>query len=229
MAEFELQIETDAQQKVARLKLHRADGAHVGSNEIHLPEHSSALWEGLFDTRRYVERYEGAMIFDDQTEPATAEVLLERLGLFLGEKVLGEKIMRALAGPQRRVLVVRLPTIDEDVLTAAFARVPWEIARLSDGTQPQNLVVRAVTEDTAQGNVEITDAAKAVSEGETLRVLTVFAETTGSRPLAMRREREELRKLFAEKILPHRNVEIDVLCHGVTRKRLMEAICSRRG
>ena len=40
----------------------------------------------------------------------------------------------------------------------------------------------------------------------------------------MRREREELRKLFADKILPHHNVEIDVLCHGVTRKRLKEAI-----
>ena len=143
--------------------------------------------QGLFDTRRYVERYEGSMIFDDQAEPATAQMLLERLGLFLGEKVLGEEIVRALAGPERRVLVVRLPTTDEDVLAAAFARVPWEIGRLPDGTRPQNLVVRAVTEDTAEGNVEITGAAKKVSEGETLRVLAVYAEAPGARPLAMRR------------------------------------------
>jgi tetratricopeptide (TPR) repeat protein len=229
MAEFELRIETGTERKVARLKLFRADGSHLGSNEISLPEHSSALWEGLFDTRRYVERYEGTMIFDDQPEPATARTLLERLGLFLGDKVLGEGIVRALAGPARRVLVVRLPTTDEDVLAAAFARVPWEIAQLPDGTRPQNLVVRAVTADTAQGNVDITDAARAVTEGETLRVLAVYAEAPGARPLAMRREREELRKLFADKILPHRNVEIDVLCHGVTRRRLKEAIRSRHG
>lgn len=227
MAEFELRIETNTEEKLARLKLSGADGSHLGSNEIRLPDHSSALWEGLFDTRRYVQRYEGSMIFDDQT--ATARTLLERLGLFLGEKVLGDGIVRALAGPGRRVLVVRLPTTDEDVLAAAFARVPWEIARLADGARPRNLVVRAVTEDTAQGNVEITDAARAVSEGETLRVLAVFAEAPGARPLAMRREREELRKLFADKILPHRNVEIDVLCHGVTRKRLEEAIRSCDG
>ncbi len=227
--EFELRIETDTAQKLARLKLFGAEGDHIGSNEIHLPEHSSALWEGLFDTRRYVERYEGSMIFDDQTAPATAQVLLERLGLFLGEAVLGEKIVHALTGPGRRVLVVRLPTTDKDLLAAAFARVPWEIARLPDGTRPQNLVVRAVTEDTAQGNVEITGAARAVREGETLRVLAVFAEAPGARPLAMRREREQLRRLFVDKILPHHNVEIDVLCHGVTRKRLKEAIRSRRG
>ncbi len=229
MSEFELRIETDTEQKTARLKLFGADGSHVGSNEIRLPEHSSALWEGLFDTRRYIERYEGGMIFDDQSAPATARMLLERLGLFLGETVLGEEIVRALAGPERRVLVVRLPTTDEDVLAAAFARVPWEIARLPDGVRSQNLVVRAITEDTTGGKVKITGAARAVTEGETLRVLAVFAESPGARPLAMRREREALRKLFAHKILPHRNVEIDLLCHGVTRRRLKEAIRSRRG
>ena len=101
MAEFELRIETDTDQQLARLKLFGVDGGHLGSNDIRLPEHSSALREGLFDTRRYVERYEGAMIFEDQTQPATARKLLERLGLLLGEKVLGEGIVRALAGPGR--------------------------------------------------------------------------------------------------------------------------------
>ena len=75
MSEFELRIETDTEQKTARLKLFGADGSHVGSNEIRLPEHSSALWEGLFDTRRFIERYEGGMIFDDQSA-ATVRMLL---------------------------------------------------------------------------------------------------------------------------------------------------------
>ncbi len=113
MADYELRIETDTAQKVARLKLSRADGSHVAANEIALRKHSAALWEGLFDTRRYVEGYEGALLFDDQTEPASAGMLLQRLGLLLGEEELGEAIVRALAEPRRQVLVVRLPTTDE--------------------------------------------------------------------------------------------------------------------
>jgi tetratricopeptide (TPR) repeat protein/NAD(P)-dependent dehydrogenase (short-subunit alcohol dehydrogenase family) len=231
MAEYELRVETDSDQKVARLKLFHSDGRLVenGSNEITLPEHSSALWEGLFDTRRYIGRYERSMRPDGQTEPATAEQLLQRLAEFLGQHVLGEAIVRELAGPGRRVLIVRVPTTDEDVLAAAFARVPWEIARLPDGTRLRNLVVRAVTTDTEQGNVAVPEEARRVARGETLRVLAVFAEAPGLRPLAMRLEREQLRRLFAVDILPHRNVELDVLCHGVTRKRLREAILSRHG
>ena len=81
MAEYELRVQTDPDQKVVRLKLFHSDGGLVenGSTEIIQAEHSPALWEGLFDTRRYIERYEGAMIFDGQTEPATAEQLLGRL------------------------------------------------------------------------------------------------------------------------------------------------------
>ena len=62
----------------------------------------------MFDTGRYVERSEGAPLFEDQTEPASAGLLLERLGVFLGEAVLGEAIVRALAGAGWQVLVVRL-------------------------------------------------------------------------------------------------------------------------
>ena len=229
MAEFELHIETDSEQQLARLKLFGTDGNYLAANEIHLPAHSTALWEGLFDTRRYVERYQGTLLFADQNAPATAQMLLTRLGHFLGQAVLGEKLLRTLAAPARCVLVVRLPTTDQDLLAAAFARVPWEIAQLADGTRPHNLAVRALIEQSAAGEVAITGAAKAVREGEPLRVLAVFAEAPGARPLAMRREREALRQLFADKILPQRNVELDILCHGVTRQRLKAAIRARRG
>jgi hypothetical protein len=229
MAEYELHVETDPDRKVARFKLFHSDGRIAGANEVELPEHSSALWEGLFDTRRYIERYDGSMIFEGQTEAATAELLLQRLGEFLGETVLGEDIFAELAKPGRPVLVVMSPTTDENLLAAAFARVPWEIARLPDGTRLRNLVVRAVTTTTEAGEVTVTDEARRVAQGETLRVLAVFAEAPGARPLAMRLEREQLRKMFAENILPHRNVELDILCHGVTRKRLNDAIRSRHG
>jgi len=128
--------------------------------------------------------------------------------------------------------VVRLPHAGEDLLAAAFARVPWEIARLPDGTRPHNLVVRAVTDATPPGALAPAaplPATTALPPGETLRVLAVFAEAPGSRPLAMRREREQLQRLFAGHILPRRKVEIDLLCHGVTRDRLKQAIRTRRG
>ena len=235
MANYELLVDTDVNQKVARFKLSNADTAqHLASNEVILPEHSSALWEGAFDTRRYIERYDGAMIFEGHTEPASAEALLQRLGEFLGERVLGADIMRELTcRRERHVLTVRLPTTDEDVLAAAFARVPWEIARLPDGVRLRNIVVRAVTTNTdvdpATGPAAGAEAAQPLAPGEPLRVLAVFAEAPGSRPLAMRLEREQLRQLFATQILPHRNVELDILCHGVTRQRLREAIRRRRG
>jgi len=81
-----------------------------------------------------------------------------------------------------------------------------------------------VTEDTAQRDAAVADVAKRVAQGEILRVLLVFAEAPGSRPLAMRLEREQLLALFYEKILPQHRVQIDVLCHGVTRALLREQI-----
>ena len=85
-------------------------------------------------------------------------------------------------------------------------------------------MVRLVTEDTARRDEAVAAVARQVAEGEPLRALLVFAEAPGSRPLAMRQEREQLLKLFYEKILPQRRVQVDVLCHGVTRALLREQI-----
>jgi tetratricopeptide (TPR) repeat protein len=70
----------------------------------------------------------------------------------------------------------------------------------------------------AEGN------AVALTPDEMLRVLLVFAQAPGSRPLAMRRERERLLALFQERVLPDHRVQVDVLCHGVSRPALEEAI-----
>ena len=50
-----------------------------------------------------------------------------------------------------------------------------------------NLVVRMVTADIAEPDRTALEAAAKIAEGETLRVLLVFAEAPNSRPLAMRR------------------------------------------
>ena len=55
-------------------------------------------------------------------------------------------------------------------------------------------------------------------------MLFVFAEAPGSRPLAMGREREDLRSLFYRDILPNKQVQVDFLCHGVTEAILRRQI-----
>ena len=93
-----------------------------------------------------------------------------------------------------------------------------------------NLVVRVVTDAMPEPHREVLAAADAVNRGDTpLKVLFVFAEAPGDRPLAMRLEREEIRTLFADSILPQKNVEIDILCHGVTRSALKEQVKGAEG
>ncbi|MGA1867756.1 MAG: CHAT domain-containing protein [bacterium] len=230
---FELYLDTNPADKTARLKLKDKHGRQVGNQQIRLKDEDAASWEGLFDTRRHVQRYEGSCRYEpDKT--ATAEDILNRLGVFIGESVVGKAMMRHLAAsPSRRTLLLRLPKADEDPLAAAFARVPWEIAR-SGITAPtlmdKNLIIRAITEDTPAIDPAAQEQAAQIAAGkEDLRILLVFAEAPGSRPLAMRREREALRDLFIKEILPHKQCRIDMLCHGVTKKTIQQKIIESRG
>lgn len=89
----------------------------------------------------------------------------------------------------------------------------------------KNLIVRMVTEDTAKPDPLVLAEANRVKAGDVpLKVLFVFAEAPGSRPLAMRLEREMLRNLFFTEILPKHQVQVDFLCHGVTRATLRDQI-----
>lgn len=89
----------------------------------------------------------------------------------------------------------------------------------------RNVVVRAVTAGLDAGSW----TAAPPPPDQSLRVLLVFAEAPGSRPLAMRLERETLLDLFYDEVMPNRRVRVDVLCHGVTRKRLREQVESAGG
>ena len=139
---YELAVETEPKERIVRFRLKNEGGKQVGANQVVLGEHSRALWEGLFDTRRYVELYRGRTLEDGTKVGDTAEEILEQLGVFLGEKVLGGEIMKALTkSKQRRTLVVRLPATGDDFLATAFARVPWEIARSGAGKRPLIILV----------------------------------------------------------------------------------------
>jgi tetratricopeptide (TPR) repeat protein len=225
VSQFDLIVETGERDNVVRFRLHDAHGAHLAGAQVKLSDHSLLDWQGVFDTRNYVERYARHLRRPGRTKPVTDEELLAGIGLFLGEKVLGPDIMSKLQGNRHRTLLVRLPDPQADGLAAAFARVPWEIARTGPHPAPlmaQNLVVRQLL----QAGPETADQGN--GEGA-VRVLLVFAEAPGSRPLAMRLEREQLLDLFFSDILPGRHVEVDALCHGVTRSRLEEQIQARGG
>jgi hypothetical protein len=69
---------------------------------------------------------------DGTSAPASQQALLTRLGVFLGEKVLGQAIMGELSkSRQHRTLLIRIPDSHDDVLAATFARIPWEMALLT--------------------------------------------------------------------------------------------------
>jgi tetratricopeptide (TPR) repeat protein len=240
MAEMFILDVTTGSADVATLRLQDGEGRHVAAHEVSLAAHAPSLWEAVFDTRQHVARM--------MNVEAPAAVLA-KVGAFLGEQVLGRGIAAALAaGRGQRTLLVRLPDPTRDGLAAKLARVPWEIARAPGDTLTlleRNVVVRAAPAGatpagatpagatpagaTPAGATPARETALALEAGQPVRVLLVFAEAPEARPLAARLERERLLDLFFEEVLPRRNVEVEVLCHGVTRRRLTEQMRERGG
>src|SRR5947199_4504834 len=130
---FVLDVDVKPATRVVDLRLKDGAGGHLGDHQVEVGKPSPALWQGLFDTRSYVRRY---------AETGQEAALLAGLGVFLGREVLGAAILQALAGC--RALRVQVPRAAEEPLAAAFARVPWEIARPSpeeNALFERNLVV----------------------------------------------------------------------------------------
>ncbi|MCP4664193.1 MAG: hypothetical protein GY856_53090 [bacterium] len=106
--DFELDLTTHPDDGLVRFRLRNQDGQHLAAHQVRLVDHGAALWEGLFDTRSHVRRYAGSTRFTERR--ATAEDLLERIGVFLGEEVLGREVMDALS-PRLAELLER-PELD---------------------------------------------------------------------------------------------------------------------
>ena len=177
--------------------------------------------QGLFDLRNYLRLF---------VEPGKEHAAMADIGVCIAEQVLGEEIFAALyQATSQRTLRIQLPgaTDTENLLAAALARVPWEIAR-PNGTSgtlgERNLLVRVVHDMQAPTSTPIE-----LKADEPLRVLFVFAESRGSRPLGARKERRELLRLFEKEIYPQRRVVAHFLTHGVTRERLAEQIQENGG
>jgi hypothetical protein len=88
----------------------------------------------------------------------------------------------------------------------------------------RNLLVRVVHDMAAPATQPL-----ALGKDECLRVLFVFAEARGSRPLAARLEQRVWRQLFEREIYPQRRVVADFLTHGVTRQPLRAQIQENGG
>ncbi|HYR11535.1 MAG TPA: CHAT domain-containing protein, partial [Longimicrobium sp.] len=220
-AAFDLIIDTDSASHTAEFRLLDAHGNQLAYRQTDFTSITVSRRLGLFDLRNYLRNL---------VEPGHEVASVAEVGVCIAEEVLGEEIFRTLwQSREQRTLRIKLPgaTEEEDHLAAALARVPWEIARPA-ADQPtlgeRNLLVRVVHDTAATATQPL-----ALEPDEPLRVLFVFAEARGSRPLAARLERRELYKLFVDRIYPKRRVVADFLTHGVTRERLEEQIRDRGG
>ncbi|NOT63814.1 MAG: CHAT domain-containing protein, partial [Acidobacteria bacterium] len=218
---FDLIITADTPNKCAELELRDAHGARF-TYQAEFKDIAASHQHGLFDLRNYLRTYA-----HDETDEAAR---VAEIGVCIAEQVLGAEIFKHLyASESQRTLRIQLSgaTEEANLLAAALARVPWEIARPSAYQATlgeRNLLVRVVHEMNEPATQPLS-----LAPDETLRVLFVFAEARGSRPLALRKERQVLQQLFAKEIYPNRKVEAHFLAHGVTRARLIEQIKAHDG
>ncbi|MER2601229.1 MAG: CHAT domain-containing protein [Candidatus Competibacter phosphatis] len=218
---FDLIITADAPSHTAEFRLLDAHGSQLAYRHTDFKTISVSHRQGLFDLRNYLRLY-----VEEGKEPAA----VAEIGVCIAEDVLGQDIFEKLWMPKnQRTLRIQLPGAAEEDnhLVAALARVPWEIARPSAGQETlgeRNLLVRVVhdMQEPASQPVEL-------APDESLRMLFVFAEARGSRPLGARQERRELLRLFEKEIYPNRRVVAHFLTHGVTRERLIDQIQQHGG
>lgn len=217
---YDLSVTADSTTGRVNLHLREPHGAEW-QRELDFQQIPLSHQQAWFDLSAYLQHY---------VEPQLQEAEIARIGVQIAEELLGEDLFRALWQPSsQRTLRVQLPAAgeDENPLAAQLARVPWEIARPDTraGTLTErNLLVRVVHSMQSPASRPLQ-----LGADECLRVLCVFAEARGSRPLALRREREDLRRLFAREIGARRRVSIDFLSNGVTRERLIDRIRDRGG
>lgn len=220
--DFQLTV-VPAGRSIADLTL--KDGFHrqIGRREVDFDSESLRNhFDRLFDTRAWLARH-----CDGKDEQARQ---LAEIGAVIAEHIFGPELFAALWTPQSpRVLKILFAGAERaGDLAAALARMPWEIARPSPAARSlaERSLRLCIDDETDVGQPD--EALPLALEGP-LRVLIVFAAARASRPLAARRERRELARLFETKIYPERNVTVDFLTHGVTRERLVEQTQSRGG
>ncbi|MEO1400160.1 MAG: CHAT domain-containing protein [Cyanobacteria bacterium J06635_1] len=211
-AHFDLIVTADSPTFTAEFRLLDGHGSQLAYHPADFNNIAASRLRGLFDLRNYLRTY---------VDPGQESASMAEIGVCIAAEVLGEDIFNLLWQSQaQRTLRIQLPgaTEADNLLAAALSRVPWEIGRLAPAQETladRNLLVRVVHDRAAPAT-----QALALAPDESVRVLFVFAEARGARPLAARRERRALLDLFEQKIYPQRRVVVHFLSHGVTRERL---------
>ena len=218
---FDLIVTADAPNHTAEFRLLDAHGSQLAYHHTDFKTITVGHQRGLFDLRDYFRVY---------VEKGKETAAIAEIGVCIAEEVLGQDIFEKLwASKSQRTLRIQLPgaSEEENRLAAALARVPWEIARpkaTAETLGERNLLVRVVHDMRAPISQPVE-----LAPAEPLRVLFVFAEARGSRPLGARQERRELLRLFHKEIYPRRRVVAHFLTHGVTRERLIDQIQHNSG
>lgn len=219
--QFNLHITTDPANGVADVYLQDEHGAQLAFHQANIIATNPNLRRGMFDLYEYLHWY----VDEDKHAITFAEI-----GVAISELLLGKEISARLwEGTHRRTLRIHLPAVTqtEDNLVAALARVPWEIARPTEQEPTlgnKNLLVRVSHSIASPPSQPVP-----LAPDEALRVLFIFAEAKGSRPLSARKERRELKRLFMREVYPTRRVVAHFLTHGVTRERLVDQIQQHNG
>ena len=218
---FDLIITVDTSNLKAEFRLLDPHGVQLAYRQTDFKTISASQQRGLFDLRNYLRHY---------VEAGKETAAVAEIGVCIAEAVLGPEIFAKLwESTSQRTLRVQLPGAaeEENYLAAALARVPWEIARPQAAAETlgeRNLLVRVVHDMQSPASQPM-----ALADDEPLRVLFVFAEARGSRPLGARLERHALIKLFEKEIYPQRRIVAHFLTHGITRERLVDQIQQHNG
>ena len=218
---FDLVITADAINQTTEIRLLDEHGSQLAYRHTDFKKISLSRRLGLFDLRNYIRNY-----VDVSKETAA----VADIGVCIAEKVLGEEIfLRLWKSQSQRRLRIFLPgaTAEDNRFAAALARIPWEIAR--PGADKDTLEQRSLTVCVVHEGAEPDSQPLTLGHDEPLRILLVFAEAPGSRPLGARRERQELQRLLQREIYPQRRVVAHILSHGVTRERLKSQIQENNG
>jgi hypothetical protein len=195
------------------------EGTFVTGHDVRLDE-KCWQYEAFYDLQGYLRTY----VAPDRRIAQEADIVAQ-VGDWIGRCVLGP-IGQALAAvkPATVRVVVPVPSGNE-TRQAGMRRLllqPLELARV--GGCPLALQdVTLVMQTEPAGS----QAKKPV--GSKLRMLALFSLPVGARPLNLRRERQALVRRFDEIAAAGRDVDVQVVQYGVTRRRLRQLLADGDG
>jgi hypothetical protein len=140
-SDFDLVITADYPSRTAEFRLRDPHGVQIAFRQTDFKTIVSPHKQGLFDLRNYLRLY---------VEPGCEAATVAQIGVCIAEEALGAQIFSKLwQSESQRTLRIQLPgaTEEENLLAAALARVPWEIARPAMDKPTlgeRNLLVRIV-------------------------------------------------------------------------------------